>query len=209
MSDFPKKETLQEETTNRVPEEKKLKLLHKKGLYTIEVVDSTQEYDAYEYDKETQTTTYYRCIYPEISDEDFLKLSYGKEIDLGIPKCTKELHLCTRTMYPTQKSKSETKNKSNTKHQNQTKFYSLNSGASLDGNTVRTFGIVFLLISILGAIGNIILAVIAGSLFYFLDGIILFATGLVTYTLFNTVANISNKTNAIISYLVKEQRNKE
>ncbi len=203
MNDFSKRESSQEGTTSRVPKEKKLKLLHKKGLYTLEVVDSTQEYDAYEYDKETQTTTYYRYVFPEISDEDFLQLSYGKNIDLGIPKCTKELIQRTKTFYPTPKPESDTK------HQNKTRFYLLDSGPNISAKGLRSIGVCFLIIGILGAIGCLALAAINGSLLYIFDGIIVFISCLVTCLIFNTIANLSNKTDEIISYLIKEQKNKQ
>ena len=209
MNDFPKNESSQAETTSRVPKEQKLKLLHKKGLYTLEAVDSTEDYDAYEYDKDTQTTIYYRYVYPEISDDDYLKLSWGKEVDLGIPKCTKQLQESTKALYTTPKAKSETKSKSNAKHQRQTNFYKLYSGPSIDEKALRTIGISLLFIGILGAVGSIALCFILESPFYIIDGIVLFISGLVTYLVFNSVANISNKTNAIISYLASEQRNQE
>ena len=204
MNDVSKKESSQEGATSRVPKEMKLKLLYKKGLYTLEVVDSTQEYDAYEYDKETQTTTYYRYVFPEISDEVFTQLSYGKNIDLGIPKCTKELHQCTKTLYPTPKSKS----KSDTKQQNKTKFYLLDSGPNISAKGLRLIGVCFLVLGILDLIANIILCILCEPLYIFV-GIVSFITCIAAYLIFNTVANMSNKTDAILDYLKKEQRNQE
>lgn len=209
MNDFSKRESSPEGTTSRVPKEKKLKLLHKKGLYTLEVVDSTQEYDAYEYDKETQTTTYYRYVFPEISDDDFLKLSYGKEVDLGIPKCTKTLHEGKKTNNITQESKYKTKPNHTSSQKRATIFYSSYTGPIIDAAGLRTIGIVFLVIGILGAIGCLALAAINGSLLYIFDGIIVFISCLATCLIFNTIANLSNKTDEIISYLIKEQKNKQ
>ena len=209
MNNFPQNETSQEKVTSKVPQQKKQKLLHKKGLYTLEVVDSTQEYDAYEYDKETQTTTYYRYVYPEISDDDFLKLSYGKEVDLGIPKCTKTLHEGKKINNITQESKYKTETNRTSSQKRATIFYSSYTGPSIDAAGLRTIGLLFLVIGILGAIGCLVLAAINGSLLYIFDGIIVFISCLVTCLIFNTIANLSNKTDEIISYLMKEQKNKQ
>ena len=202
MNDFSKRESSQEGTTSRVPKENKLKLLHKKGLYTLEVVDGTQEYDAYEYDKETQTTTYYRYVFPEISDEVFIQLSYGKDVDLGIPKCTKELIQRTKTIHPTPKPESDTK------HQNKTKFYLLDSGPNISAKGLRSIGVCFLMFGILDFIATIIICILGEPLYIFVS-IVSLITCFVTYLIFNTVANISDKTDAIVDYLIKEQRNKE
>ena len=72
----------QEEETVALLKEKE-KLLKRSGLFDKVVVEKDAGYDTYDYDQEREEYIFYKYVYPEITDEEYLKLlKYDKPCEV-------------------------------------------------------------------------------------------------------------------------------